>query len=124
MFVNLSARMKWWERPASPPRRCSDRRRSDKCYVTAHIFADVLIAVGVAFLHARDRRHDLSGRAVAALEGILVDKGLLHRMQFVALRQSLDGENLLALGGQRQRKARDHAPPVDQYRAGAALPVV
>src|SRR5207247_3459383 len=87
-------------------------------------FADVFIAIGVAFLHARYCRHDLSRRAVAALEGILVDKGLLHRMQLVALREPLDREDLLPLGGERQRQARYYPPAVDQYGAGTALSVV
>ena len=35
----------------------------------------------MALLHAGDRRHDLSGRAVAALQRVVVDEGLLHRVQ-------------------------------------------
>ena len=73
--------------------------------VAAHVFADVVVAGGVAFLDAGDRRDDLSRRAVSALEGVLIDEGLLHRMQFVALRQSLDGGDRLILGSQRQGQA-------------------
>ena len=62
--------------------------------IAAHVFADVGVAVGVAFLHAADRRHDLPGRAVAALEGVVVDEGLLHRMQrAVAAGETLDGRD-------------------------------
>src|SRR6476620_5950785 len=49
--------------------------------IAAHIFADVVVIAGMALVHAGNRRHDLSGRTVAALEGILVDEGPLHRMQ-------------------------------------------
>ncbi len=36
---------------------------------------------GMALVDAGDGRHDLARRAVAALEGVMVDEGLLHRMQ-------------------------------------------
>ena len=41
---------------------------------------------GVALVDASYRRHDLAGRAVAALQGIVIDEGLLHGMQ-VAIRR-------------------------------------
>ena len=34
-------------------------------------------------IHASDRGHDLTRRAIAALQSILIDKRLLHRMQRV-----------------------------------------
>lgn len=57
--------------------------------VAAHLFADVVIVGGLTFLDAGDRRHDLARHAVSTLEGILIYEGLLHRMQFVALRPSM-----------------------------------
>jgi hypothetical protein len=48
--------------------------------IATHVFADVVVVGGVTFLHARDRRDDLPGRAVTALEGVLIDEGLLHQM--------------------------------------------
>src|SRR4051794_35597141 len=73
--------------------------------ITAHIFPDVLVAIRVALLYASYRRHDLSGSAVAALESVVLDEGLLHRMRLVAFCQPLDREDLLPLGGERQRQA-------------------
>jgi len=49
--------------------------------VAAHVFADVGIGARVAFVDAGDRRHDLTGCAIAALEGIVIDESLLHRVQ-------------------------------------------
>ena len=47
------------------------------------------------FLHAGDRRHDLSRGAVAALERIVIDEGLLHRVEVpVNRRQALDGRDV------------------------------
>ena len=83
------------------------------------------VASGMAFLHAADRRHDLARRAVAALEGVVVDEGLLHRVQrAVAAGQALDRRDLPALGHGGQRQAGQHAAAVDQHRAGAALALV
>ncbi len=57
-------------------------------------------------LHAGDRRHDLPGRAVAALEGVVIDEGLLHRMQLaVAAGEAFDGGDLPAFDAHRQRQA-------------------
>src|ERR1700757_1164565 len=67
--------------------------------VAAHIFPDVVLAARMPFAPAGDRRHDLARRAVAALERILVDEGLLHRMQSVALGEPLDGGYVLAERG-------------------------
>ena len=38
------------------------------------------VRAGVTFLDQRDGGHDLTGRAVAALEGVVVQEGFLHRM--------------------------------------------
>jgi hypothetical protein len=78
----------------------------------------------MSFRDTGNRRHDLSRRAIAALEGVLVDEGLLHRMQLAVLRKPLDGGDLLAFGGQRQRQAGEHAAAFNQHRAGAALAVI
>ena len=45
---------------------------------------------GAPFREEADRRHDLAGRAVPALEGVVADEGLLHRMQPVPLHQTFD----------------------------------
>src|SRR4051794_37111877 len=42
--------------------------------VAGHVFADLLRLLRMAFLDAADRRHDLARRAVAALEGVVVEE--------------------------------------------------
>ena len=65
--------------------------------ISAHVLADVGVAVGMAFVDAGDRRHDLPGRAVAALEGVVIDEGLLHRMQLAVLRETFDRRDHFAI---------------------------
>ena len=88
------------------------------------VFANVLVIAGMSFRDAGNRRHDLSWRAITALEGVLVDEGLLHRMQLAVLRKPLDGGDVLALGGERQRQTGENTTTFDEYRAGAALAVI
>src|SRR4030088_1012458 len=73
--------------------------------IAAHIFANVIVAVGVALLHASHCGNDLTWCAVAALERILIDKGLLHRVQFAALGKTLYSRDVSALGRERKRQA-------------------
>ena len=67
-----------------------------------------------------DRRHDLPGRAVAALEGVVRDEGPLHRVQVVAVGEALDRRDLVTLARDGEREAGEHAPAVDPDRARAA----
>ena len=60
---------------------------------------------------AGDRRHDLAGRAIAALEGVVLDEGGLHRVQLAALGQALDGGDRAALDGGGQRQAASTRRP-------------
>src|SRR5207248_3003630 len=91
----------------------------------AHVFADVGVVAGMVFVDAGDRRHDLARRAVAALEGIMLDKGLLHRVKVaVVIGEPFDRGYRAILHARRERQAGQHAPPIKQYGAGAALTVV
>src|SRR5205085_6693067 len=54
-------------------------------------------ACGTALAQQPCGRHDLSRRAVAALEAVVLDEGRLQRMQLVAARQALDGRDLRAV---------------------------
>src|ERR1700722_6143037 len=93
--------------------------------VSAHVFAYVAVIAGIALVDAGDRRQDLPRRAVAALEGVLVDEGLLHGMQLaVRLGEALDGRDWPPPRRRRQRQAGEHAAVAEQHRAGAALPVI
>ena len=89
--------------------------------VAAHLFADFVVRAGAALLDGADRRHDLAGRAVAALEGIVLDERRLHRMQAAIVGQALDRGDRLALAHHRQRQAGHDAPAIQQDGAGAAL---
>ena len=75
--------------------------------------------------YAGDRRHDLARRAVAALEAVMIDKGLLHRVQLVAgTCEAFDCGDLAILGHDGEQQARERTLPVQMDRAGAALTVV
>src|SRR4051812_14576220 len=52
------------------------------------------------------------------------DEGGLHRMQLVAARHALDGQDIGAVEADRQSEARIDSPAVDQHGAGAALAAV
>ena len=50
--------------------------------VTTHQFADVFVALHVTFFDEPNGRAELARRTVAALEGIMLDEGLLEWMKF------------------------------------------
>src|ERR1700684_2330025 len=68
-----------------------------------------------------DRGHDHAGSTVTALQSVIVTEGGLHRMQFVALCDALDGGDAGAVGLSHQYRAGFDGPSVDMNRAGAAL---
>ena len=70
------------------------------------------------------RGHDHAGGAEAALKGLRIEKGLLHRVQPAVLRQALDGRDRAALGaiGRHQAAMERHA--VEPDGAGAAIALV
>src|SRR5205814_713953 len=75
------------------------------------------------WLVAQERHggHDHAGRAVAALESVRVEEGLLHGMEVSTALQAFDGGDLLAGGDLDRRDARAHRLPVEQHGARAAL---
>src|SRR5687768_3291666 len=46
--------------------------------IAAHVLADLLARSRSALCDQRDGRHDLTGRAIAALKSIVLDKAGLH----------------------------------------------
>jgi hypothetical protein len=60
----------------------------------------------------------------AALESVLLDERGLERMQLLLVRQPLDGRDLGSIARDREHEAAVRAAPVEQHRAGAALPVI
>src|SRR5204862_3048209 len=71
-----------------------------------------------------DDRHDLARRAKAALEGIRVDEGALHRVQLAILRDPFDGLHSLPLARDGERHARVDGSAVHEDGAGATRSLV
>ena len=92
--------------------------------VAAHPLADLGIRSRVALLDTADAGHDLPGRAVAALERVFVDEGLLQRMKPAIALEPLDGGDLRTVMHHRERQARVDALSVHQNRACAARALV
>ena len=65
------------------------------------------LGVGVV-LQQRVRRQQHAGRAVSALQAMLIPESLLERVQRAALREPFDRENLVAVGLHREHRARLH----------------
>src|SRR5437016_856888 len=96
--------------------------RSAATEVAAHPVSDLLPRAGVALGDTGGAGHDLPRRAITALERIALDERRLERMEFVALRETLDRRDLAAFDERGERQAGLHALAVHADRAGAALP--
>src|SRR5881227_4387785 len=83
---------------------------------------ELLGGVGIAFEEV-GRGHDHPGRAVAALEPVVLPERLLQRVQRAvpALRHSLDRLDVAAVRLRRQHRAALHRLAVQEHRAGAAV---
>src|SRR5258706_3682113 len=89
--------------------------------VAVHVMDDLLARRLGVLVQQRLGGEDHPGRAEAALEGELVDEGLLHRMErAVGLGQAFDRDHALAARLVGEQRARAHRQPVDQHGAGAA----
>ncbi len=75
--------------------------------------------IGIAFEEG-DGGHHHAGRAEAALQAMLLEEALLHRMQDAALLQPLDGADLRAIGLNGEHRAGLGRDAVHEHRAGAA----
>src|SRR6266516_568982 len=71
-----------------------------------------------------DRRADLSGRTVAALERVVCDERLLERVQVLTICQPLDSDDLDILMRDGEREAAVGTPTIKQDGTGSALTVV
>src|SRR5437764_11210875 len=85
--------------------------------VAAHPLPDLRVAGGVPLVEQRGRGHDLPGRAVPALERVVLDERLLHRVQLAFPGEPLDGRDLVALAGDRQGEARQNPAAVHPHGA-------
>src|SRR6202035_1082779 len=72
--------------------------------------------------HAHGRA-DLTGRAIAALESVMMHEGGLHRMQSFAVREAFDRPYRVALMEHGQCQTRIYATAANQHGAGPALSV-
>src|SRR5690242_11086949 len=61
-----------------------------------------------------------SRRAIGTLKCVMVDKGLLNRVQLARIAQSLDGGDLFFFGEHREQNARAHWLAIEKNRARAA----
>lgn len=108
------------------PAGCSDDIRigAAAAQISAHQLADLVGVRGLAFGQEACCRTNLSWRAIAALEGVMVDEGLLQGMQRAIPGKTFYGRDLRAVLHDGERQAGIDPPTVDQNRAGAALTVV
>jgi len=98
--------------------------RTAAAKIATHAFADLLIAVRVTFLDQADGADDLSARAKAALERVVLDERALDGMKRPLAGQTLDRRNFVSTLHDGKRKARERAPSVDEHGARAALSMI
>src|ERR1700724_3551756 len=90
--------------------------------ISFELFPDgALVELVAEALHHVDRRHEHAGRAEALLQPVILAKCLLHGMQLVGGRQTLDGEDVRPLDLQRQDGAGLDGLAVDVNDTAAAL---
>src|SRR5689334_14370973 len=80
-----------------------------------------LVEVAAMAMHNIDRRHDHARGAVTALQAVIVAERRLHRVQFVAFCDALDGGDVRARGLAGQHSAGLYGTAIDMDDAGAAL---
>src|SRR5690349_10277482 len=105
--------------------------RLDDFYVagaTANIAAERLAYLRVARIgiaaQEPGRRHDIAGRAIAALRAEFLVKSTLHGRQMAILGERLDRVDAAAFDAHRKRQAGQAWRVIDQHRAGAAFAAV
>src|SRR3954469_8168715 len=79
--------------------------------VAAHGVVDVGLARPLVLLQERDRAHDLSRLAVAALRHVVRDPRVLHGASLFRRADRLDGRDALLHRGAHRRRARAHRLP-------------
>src|SRR5437764_2500039 len=94
--------------------------RTAAAQVSAHRLVDVSVSRVRVLVEERHGLHDLASLAVATLRHVIVDPGLLDRVQLVALGQAIDGRDVLASNGAHGRDAHAVGHTVDVARARAA----
>jgi hypothetical protein len=77
--------------------------------------------VRALFFAERGPGHDHARSAEAALEGLRIQKGLLHRVQRTVLRQSFDRGYFAPGGAEGRHQTRVNRSAVEPHGAGAAI---
>src|SRR5207237_1522715 len=93
--------------------------RTAPAQVPAHRFVDVGVRRVRVLVEERHGLHDLASLAVATLRHVVVDPGLLHRVQRAALGQTVDGRDVLAADGSHGRAAHEVGNTDDVVRTRA-----
>lgn len=75
-------------------------------------------------VHHCGRRANLPRRTIAALKGVVVDKGLLQLTERIRRADALNGGNLVAVMHDGKGQAAVNALTVNNHGASAALTVV
>jgi hypothetical protein len=83
-----------------------------------------LIKVVAVTMNDIDRCHDHAGRAIAALQAMIVAKCRLHRVQFFAPGDALNGRHVTAVGLSDQCRAAFDGATIDVNYTCAALACV
>src|SRR5713101_102312 len=78
----------------------------------------------LVFSQQRDRRANLTGGAIPALQSIMAHKCGLHWVEIAIFFQTLDGRDLVARMHHGERQAAVDALSIDDHGAGAALSLV
>src|SRR6201999_2341656 len=82
------------------------------------------VVAGLTFFDQTDGAHDLARGAEAALQAVVRDEGLLHRVKLLAMRNALDCQDVGAVMADRERKTGIDPVAIDEDRARAALAAV
>src|SRR5215471_19029172 len=82
------------------------------------VFDALVVRIGVLVEQLFHHQHE-AWRAEAALERAALDEGLLHRIERLARRETLDGGHLGAVDEVREIKTARHRATVDQHVAAA-----
>ncbi len=75
----------------------------------------------MSFTDQRNGRHYLPWRAIAALERVVIDEGLLNRMELSVRGEAFNRRDLRAIRRGGEDKATIHASTIQMDRAGAAF---
>src|SRR6187402_3809739 len=89
-------------------------------HITRHVTGDSPLQLG----NHSNRRTDLAGRAISALEAVIFNEGVLERMQVILTGESLNCGDLATVVLRSQSQAGEDAFAVDQKGAGAARPLI